>query len=323
MRIPIRFYLSGCWILAWGVLVATPAAADVEYVQNVAFNAARVNPYSGDTAFEFEDTFRLYSQPFESPKLQLLNINPTGGVLEGLLGIELPSIVRLKAAVGVFASNNLDFAYYVNGGHLNISYPAANKLNFQTYQGNDYVRANRSFTIGSTFQPGVTERGIPPQVVTGPIGYTTLGTIDLGGVTMHGVSFSEYSTPSFATVSPYAQAWLHAGADVRAGLTTKIELLGGLFEFSKDFTVGGNFGGNIVEVDPSGLYVAGIKQGNFSLTDPIPIDIPGVGAATISVPSLAVASGPPAGAVLNAHTSKPILTINADLESSFPPSDRF
>ncbi len=111
------------------------------------------------------------------------------------------------------------------------------------------VRANQTYGIDGGFQPGVSQRTVPSEFVEieGGDGYFTTPLR----------SFTDYNAPGFTTTSPYAQAWLEAKADVRAGVHTKVSALSGLNEWRKDIKGGGTVGGRLVEIDPSGLYVAG------------------------------------------------------------------
>ena len=230
--------------------LATPAAADYTVVDNIAFNARKINPYTGGPAFEMlreVDIFRDLSIRADIPPL---NANPLGIALEALFGISLPEIVKLQVGATLAGRTNVSVGYYVSAGRLDISYPASSSLNFQTLPGTtNVVRANDSFRVDGVFQPGVSQRTVLPQFLEteGGAGYFTS---PLRTQTV-------YQEPWFETQSPWASAWIDASADIQAGVHTKASVLFGLKSWRKDFRGGGQVGGRLVEIDPNGLYVAG------------------------------------------------------------------
>jgi hypothetical protein len=225
--------------------LAAPAAAQVTASHNVAFHAKKVSPYGGGPAFELSPPpYSVYSRPLDFSSEPLIDVDAGSALLGGLLpGIDLPSILRLKAGFGMFGSNNLEFGYYVTGGRLDIHYPASSRLEFETDDliGNKLVIANNLYSIDSRFQPGVSQRTIPSEFWTdrGPGGpeFWLLKQQQIeGGAVVLVPAPPTVSTPNFAMTSPHAQAWLDSFVDARAGAYVDVEVLGGLIEFHKDFT---------------------------------------------------------------------------------------
>ncbi len=305
--------LRACIVAFLTVALAASATADYTAQHNVAFNAKKLNPYGKGPAWEFSDIVPLLDESFKAD-IPPQTADPAGIILEALLGVELPSLVKLQVGATLAGQANVDFGYYVTAGRLDISYPASSSLNFETIPGQLGVRANETYGIDGGFQPGVTQRTVPPEFVEveGGDGYFTDPFR----------SFTTYSAPGFNTTSPWAQAWLEAKADIRAGVHTKVSVLSGLKEWRKDIKGGGQVGGRLVEIDPSGLYVLGEDEplGGIDLTQPIgPIPLFG-GAAdlTIQIPKLDVASMPINGQVLTAHKYQPLVTLTGNLEQLIP-----
>jgi hypothetical protein len=297
-------------------LLTAPAAADFMVQDNIAFNARKVNPYTGGPALELSDTKVLLDESFGPVTIGPLNADPLGLALEALFGVDLPHIVKLQTGASLSGQANVNFGYYVTAGRLDISYPATANLNFETAPGTTNVLlANKSYTVDGGFLPGVSQRTVLGDFLTtqGGAGYLTAPLR----------TQTEYQTPWFETRSPWASAWVEASADVQASIFTKASALGGLKEWRKDIRAGGKVGGRLVEIDPTGLYVAGEEVVGFDLTQPIgPIPIGG-GAAnlTIQVPNLAVSSvtnGSVQGPVIRARKEQPLVTLTGNLERLIP-----
>ena len=145
----------------------------------------------------------------------------------------------------------MGFDFFASLGRLNINYPARSSLSVQTIGGGNYVQANLPYSIASSFEPGVSNREFPQfQVIDfGGSGY--------GEPVLGGVSYTTYNTPKFATTAPYAEAKLVATADVHAGVYGQVSGPAGSKKWRTDYNFGGPVGGPLIEIDPSGLYVAG------------------------------------------------------------------
>ncbi len=319
LRSNIRASCRTCMLTA---LLAAPAAADYSVQDNVAFNARKINPYNGGPAWHFEDIVELLDQPIAPGgpvTIGPLNADPLGLVLETLFGLDLPHVVKLKVGASLSGHATVNFGYYVTAGRLDISYPASANLNFETAPGTtNFVRANQSYGVDGGFLPGVSQRTVPTEFfgANGGLGYATppLRTQ------------TEYQQPWFETQSPWASAWVEASANIQSSIFTKVSAFGGLKEWRKDIRAGGNVGGRLVEIDPTGLYVAGEEVLGFDLTQPIgPIPVPGPGGPAnleIRVPNIAVSSvtnGLPAqGAVISARKEQPLVKLTGNLERLIP-----
>lgn len=309
--------LAICVVVLTAAL-ATSARGDVNVTQNIAFTANGKNPWGPGNALEVGDSYTLIDIPFNPPPptirvdLPTINANPVDAALDalaGALGVPLPSLVKLQFGGSATGSAHIGFEYFASLGRLNINYPARSTLNLP-----DFVRSNELSLIGSTFQPGVSNREIGDQqaIEIGGIGYSE--------PILGGLKFTSFSTPKFATTAPYAEAKLEATADVRAGLFTEVSALFGLKKWRKDFNFGGPVGGPLIEIDPSGLYVAGQDTGLFSLTQPISVPLPGIGTATVTYPKLGLTGAPnaPNSPVLHGQNVSEVFRVEADLEKLIP-----
>lgn len=194
--------LGGSLVLT--ALWDSSARTDVVAQHNVAFNAKKINPYTGGPAIDVGGVHSIIPNDFFNGKvradLPFINVDPLSVALESLLGVSLPSLVKRQVGGTLAGNANLSFGYYATAGRVDISYPASANLTLQTIEGGDYVIGDNVYTSGSEFLPGVSQRVVPPEflVNSGGVGYATS---PLGGV-----SFNEYGAPSFATTSPGASA---------------------------------------------------------------------------------------------------------------------
>ncbi|MFN0127284.1 MAG: choice-of-anchor tandem repeat NxxGxxAF-containing protein [Verrucomicrobiales bacterium] len=304
--------------LALTLAAAVPASADIVIGENVAFNARKINPYTGGPAFVKQEVVSLIPNEIFDGKIRadlpFIDVDPVAVALEALFGVSLPSLVKAQVGATVAGNANLSFGYYVTAGQLDISYPARSSLGFETVGGENYVLGNQSYSIQSDFLPGVSQRIVPVEFLqtAGGVGYAVA---PIGGFTS-----LDYGAPWFATTSPWAQAWVDASADIHTGIHTKVTALSGVKSWRKDINIDASVGGRLVEVDPSGLWVAGEPVLEVNLDEPYgPVPVAG-GAAelTIQVPKLDVISDPINGRVLHARRVKPVVTLTGNLEKLIP-----
>jgi hypothetical protein len=312
--------LLNTWALAFLAFVVLlpelPAAADVNVTQNIAFTANGLNPWAPGPAIEVSDSYTIVDIPYTHFDIPPINASPVDAALDALsdaLGIPLPSVLKLQVGGSASGSAHVGFDFFASLGRLNINYPARSTLNVQTTSGPTSVRSNVPSSIGTTFEPGVSNRAIPTAqaMQIGGLGYSE--------PVLGNVSFTSYSTPKFATTAPWAEAKLVATADVHAGVYGQVKALGGLFKARKDFSFGGPVGGPLIEIDPSGLYVAGEQKLGVDLAAPYTFNIPG-GTATAQLPKLGTsgAQSVPGGTVLHAEKVSPVFTVDGDLEKLIP-----
>ncbi len=310
-----RFLLPAMLVAAI-VLGAVVGHADVIVTTDIAFNAVGRNPYSNQPAWEFGDTVTLFDDSFRA-NIPPFNANPTQIAVEALadaLGVPLPDLIQARVGASVAAHANVSFGYYVTAGRLDIAYPAGTSLQLQTAAEGDFVITNNAYTIGANFLPGA-ERTVP---------FNLAGIAGAGYLNdpLQGVSFNSYTTPRFATTSPWASAWLDASADVHGSVFTSVSALGGLIKARKDFRVDGHVGGRLVEIDPTGLFVAGEEVFGYDITQPIgPIPIAGNAAQLeITIPQLGLASNAPApgSSIVTANATKEVLSVQGNMEKLIP-----
>ena len=127
-------------------LLAATVEADYSVQDNVAFNARKINPYTGGPAWEFSDTYELLDESFGPVTIGPLDADPLGVALEALFGVDLPHIVKLKTGASLSGHAKVNFGYFVTAGRLDISYPATGNLNFERPDSGttNYVQVNRS-----------------------------------------------------------------------------------------------------------------------------------------------------------------------------------
>lgn len=309
---------AACVTLSLTLAAATPASADIVVEENVAFNARKINPYTGGPAFVKQEVISLIPNEVFNGKIRadlpFIDVDPVAVALEALLGVSLPSLVKAQIGATVAGNTNLSFGYYVTAGQLDISYPARSSLGFETVGGGNYVLGNQQYSIQSDFLPGVSRRIVPVEFLQ------TSGGAGYAAAPIGGFSSIDYAAPWFATTSPWAQAWVDASADIHTGIHTKVTALSGVKSWRKDINIDASVGGRLVEVDPSGLWVAGEPVLEVNLDEPYgPVPVVG-GAAelTIQVPKLDVTSDPINGRVLHARRVKPVVTLTGNLEKLIP-----
>ncbi len=132
--------------------LAFPSQADVGNSNNVAFSAVRQNPWVPGDAFEYGDTGSIFNTGPLKVDLPRLNGNAVGTALDAIsdfLGVDLPIDARLGFGGTAGGSVGFDWGYDVNGGRLNINYPAVAGVTVKTFrdpntnQDTGYVVSNR------------------------------------------------------------------------------------------------------------------------------------------------------------------------------------
>jgi autotransporter-associated beta strand protein len=210
----MRRRASRCVPAALALCMAAPAVADYAVQDNIAFNARKINPYTGGEAWVFSDTITLLDESFGPVTIGPLNADPLGVAVEALFGVDLPHLVKLKAGASLSGHTNVNFGYYVTGGRLDISYPASASLIFETAPGTvNRIVANQTYGVDGSFMPGVSERTVSSSFLSGQGGpgyaITPLRTQTV------------YEQPWFETQSPWASAWVEASANVQSSIFTE------------------------------------------------------------------------------------------------------
>ena len=217
---------------------------------------------------------------------------------------------------GNFSGNaGLEFGYYVTGGRLNMKYPARTSLDIAaTLPGTlDTVVAGRTSAIHSAFLPGVTGVTRPISLVSDAAG------LGYAEQSVPGFTMETFRDPEFSTTNPYASAWANLGFGVAVNgfVKASVELFGECIVcHTKEFGFGGDTDVTLVEVDPSGVSVAG---GAFQSKFDQDIDVLGIGSVNVSYPDIQIHSGPlQPDASLHGFTSKHALTLQGQLEKFIP-----
>jgi hypothetical protein len=294
------------------ILAAAPAAA-LDVRQNVGFSAVNLNPWTGGA--DFEKTFPVLDdlQVDFQADIPNLGVTPTG-FLADLLGIDADI---LSASIGGSASGRVgvDFGYHVNGGRLNVNYPAVAQLEVGTIPGTNAVRAGSQFSIASSFKPGLERAYLPVRSTL-----LSVGGPGYGETSIPGFSFDVFETPSFSTTFPNASVWADAYFDVDASVYAEARglAIAGFCAacIRKDFKVDlpeQRF--RIVEVDRDSVYVPGLV--NLPLDQPIPIS--NFASVQLSYPDVRVESGAlEADGTLRGAGAKPVIQVFGSIDDFIP-----
>jgi hypothetical protein len=86
-----------CCAAGISMAIVAPVDADYSVQDNVAFNAKKINPYTGGPAWVWEDTYTLLDESFGPVTIGPLDGDPFGFAVEALFVVDLPHLVKLKA----------------------------------------------------------------------------------------------------------------------------------------------------------------------------------------------------------------------------------
>ncbi|TWT42975.1 hypothetical protein [Botrimarina hoheduenensis] len=305
----------------WLVLLAmAPSATPVtalEFRQNVAFSTGNQSLWAPGQAvnrtFVFDDLRAELDAQIPS-----VNFDPVKSalqLLDGLLGTGVADLLGVGVSVGggISGEAGIEFGYHVNGGLFHMNYPGRSSLDFATYAGTGAIASGRDNRISTAFLPGLSAPIDPSRGIGSPLSIRGGGGYDVRD--LPGAGFETFQNPSFGTQFPNASAWADMYVNASASATMEVNAL-----FEK-FTVrvpgiDVNERVRLAEVNPTGIYVGGIDKG---ISFGQPINLPGVGQVTLSYPDVTVTStGPDGAGVLRGSASKPIVSLQAQLEKLVP-----
>lgn len=286
--------------------------------QNVGFTVVNQNPWTSGDAFHQSWSYDKLRASLTVP-VSPVNLNPMDALAE-LLGVPLPSIGFARLQAQLSGTAGLDLGYYVDGGRMNLQYPAVGRFEFATRPGTNVVSTVGSTRVRSSFQPGFARdlvTATPNMIQLGGLGYDERLSIPSSG-------FGSFREAGFRTYFPTAAAWADFDYRVSAGVTAQAGLMRIRKPFSDTVYCVGCIERSVslaeedritlVHANPQGVSVIG--AGRLPLFDQ-KIAL-GAGSVTVSYPDVSVRGRLEGPTLLAGSAAKPILQFDGDLEQMIP-----